>query len=66
MTSVWRFYRDKGIRGGTISQLLDQMSPDIQEHYVAKAVNGGYESIAEAMADELIESYFEGLENEQK
>lgn len=66
MTSVWRIYRKKRIRGGTMSQLLDFMSPDIQEHYVAKAVNGGYESIAEAMADELIESYFEGMAHEQK
>ena len=66
MSSVLRFYRSKSIRGGTMSQLLDFMSPDIQEHYVAKAVNGGYESIAEAMADELIESYFEGMAHEQK
>jgi len=66
MTSVWRFYRSKRIKGGTISQLLDQMSPDLQEHYVAKAINGGYESIAEALADELIEGYFERMEDEPK
>lgn len=58
MTSVWRFYRRKRIRGGTISQLLDQMSPELQEHFVAKAINGGYSSIAEALADELLEAYF--------
>jgi hypothetical protein len=59
MTSVWRIYRKKRIKGGTISQLLDQMSPELQEHYVAMSINGGYSSIAEALSDVLIEKYFE-------
>lgn len=61
-----RIYIQKKLKSGTLSQLFNFMSPDIQDHYIEYTMNGGYESIAEALADILIEEYFERLENGPK
>lgn len=55
-----KIYVQKKLKSGTMSQLLDMMSPEIQDHYIDLTINGGYESIAEAFADILIDRYFEG------
>jgi hypothetical protein len=58
MKTARKIYIMKRMKSGSMSQLLDYMSPEIQDYYIDKTINGGYESIAEALADDLIELYF--------
>lgn len=58
--SARRFWEKTKLKTGTMSAILDEMSEEVRMHYALKCANGGYETLAELFADELIERFFEG------
>ena len=54
-----QIYLSKGLKSGSMSRMLDQMSEDVRTYFIEKTINDGYETISEMVADILIDHYFE-------
>ena len=58
-STVRQIYLSKGLKSGSMSRMLDQMSEEVQDYFIEKTINDGYGTIAEMVADILIDHYFE-------
>ena len=59
-----KVYVERGLKSGSMSLMLDQMSEEVQKYFLDKTVNDGYDTIAEMVADILIDHYFEVVQGE--